>query len=240
MTDLGTLGGDRSWAHAINVRGEIVGSSETGERGEIRAFLWRAGRMKDLGTLGGRSSAARTINDRSEVAGVSALRSGLGHWFMWRDGRMRDLGKALLVARPARPGFRYPYETSDVEAINKRAEIVGVAQPSVSGYRRGYLWRAGAAIPLDHQCDYAVPHAINNRGVIAGQMFGINCQIATIWFGKRVVQSLPDLSRGGSLPHWSNAWALNEHGQVAGESVAAQEGDAAIPRYHAVLWTKRR
>lgn len=53
MTDLGTLGGERSsWAYAINAAGQVVGWSRTAEGAE-HAFLWQDGTTTDLGTLGG-------------------------------------------------------------------------------------------------------------------------------------------------------------------------------------------
>ena len=59
MTDLGTLGGLRSAAYAINDAGQVVGHANTAD-GADHAFLWQDGRMTDLGTLGGRTSAGDT------------------------------------------------------------------------------------------------------------------------------------------------------------------------------------
>jgi probable HAF family extracellular repeat protein len=50
MRDLGTLGGQSSTANCINNRGEVVGSSETADGGQI-AFLYRGCQMLDLNTL---------------------------------------------------------------------------------------------------------------------------------------------------------------------------------------------
>lgn len=70
MVDLGTLGGDGSWARAINERGDVVGRSQVAS-GEWHAFFWSDGEMTDLGTLGGATSEAIAVNDRGRVIGVA-------------------------------------------------------------------------------------------------------------------------------------------------------------------------
>ena len=54
MTDLGTLGGDTSYALGINDSGEVVGYSYLADNVTRHAFTWTAaGGMVDLGTLRG-------------------------------------------------------------------------------------------------------------------------------------------------------------------------------------------
>jgi probable HAF family extracellular repeat protein len=69
--DLGTLGGARSQAVAINEHSQIVGWSQTAD-GEQHAFLWEDGRLVDLGAAAGAetSSTAVDINDRGQVLGT--------------------------------------------------------------------------------------------------------------------------------------------------------------------------
>jgi probable HAF family extracellular repeat protein len=92
VTELGTLGGCCTSAHAINSAGQVVGLSYLPGSGDYHAFLWEKGVMTDLGTLGG-TSDARGINARGQVVGVSA-RSGTGQGerpFVWEKGVMTEL-----------------------------------------------------------------------------------------------------------------------------------------------------
>ncbi len=57
LVDLGTLGGQNSYAFSINSTGQAVGQSET-DKNQTHAFLYKDGAMSDLGTLGGDFSAA--------------------------------------------------------------------------------------------------------------------------------------------------------------------------------------
>lgn len=78
-TDLGTLpGGASSAAFWINEKRRITGNSENGETDplipglpEVRAVLWKDGKIQDLGTLGGSSSFSQAINNRGQVTGLA-------------------------------------------------------------------------------------------------------------------------------------------------------------------------
>jgi probable HAF family extracellular repeat protein len=73
VTDLGTLGGTRSYAAAINTRGDVVGWSTLAGDTAVHAFLYesRRGRMIDLDPRGAAaSSRAWGINDRGRIAGA--------------------------------------------------------------------------------------------------------------------------------------------------------------------------
>jgi probable HAF family extracellular repeat protein len=70
ITDLGTLGGDNSYATGINDAGQVVGDSRTAA-GTTHAFITGPNGvgMTDLGTLGGDYSTASGINDAGQVVG---------------------------------------------------------------------------------------------------------------------------------------------------------------------------
>jgi probable HAF family extracellular repeat protein len=110
LTDLDPLlGGQGSFASAINSRGEIVGNSTA-----LGGFLLKpTGRVIPLGTLGGSFTYPAGINVYGEVVGGSALADGTEHAFMWADGRMADLGTL--------PGTT----TSFALGLNDAGQIVG-------------------------------------------------------------------------------------------------------------------
>ena len=81
ITDLGTLGGERTSAMGINNRGDVVGFSQTA-KGENRAFLYTGGSLVDMGTLGGAESLAYRISDNGVVVGRAQDSAGRFHAFV--------------------------------------------------------------------------------------------------------------------------------------------------------------
>ena len=153
---LGTLGGQHSFAFAINEGGHVVGESETltvtvcrtNEFGtfceyERHPFLWQDGQMFDLGTLGGPNAFARAVNSAGIVVGGSETSEKIrcfievgtewciyrNHAFVWSDGQMIDLGE---------PGL-----DSFATGINEQGDIVGFAQRAPGGFgsTRPVIWR---------------------------------------------------------------------------------------------------
>ncbi len=75
IRDLGTFDGYISHGHAINDRGQVVGTAvivpaQIGSPGELRSFLWEAGVMTDLDTG---NLIAVDINNRGQILMQSPL-----------------------------------------------------------------------------------------------------------------------------------------------------------------------
>ena len=148
VEDLGTLGGSRSYASAINDSGQVVGYSNLAGDQNNRAFLYKDGKMTDLGTLGGTSSEAKGINISGQVVGWSDNSSGQRRGFLYDSANgMKDLNDSI----PADLGWSI-YEAA---GINTDGQIVasswGNTQPDPNIVCDYWYWSgpaAGAALVL--------------------------------------------------------------------------------------------
>ena len=98
VTQLGTLGGDESYAYAINNAGQIAGTSASLSI-DTHAFLFTDGAgMTDLGTLGGYVSSAFALDSAGNVVGAAQDGAGAMHAFVWSATLgMRDLNEYVPV-----------------------------------------------------------------------------------------------------------------------------------------------
>ena len=94
VSDLGTLGGQSSYAFAVNDAGQVVGAANRAD-GAQHAFSWTSGAgMSDLGTLGGQFSGALQVNGAGQAVGYGGTAAGDQHAFSTDpdDGHVVDLG----------------------------------------------------------------------------------------------------------------------------------------------------
>jgi len=215
MTDLGTLPGRRSSsAVAVNDSGEVAGVSFDGSLSRperARAFLWRGRRMIDLGTLGGASSWVTGLNARGQVVGWATTRSGFRHAFVWAGGRITDLG---TLAR----GATTHDASSWAVAINDHGEVVGTtdAGPSSDIRTTAFLWRGRKLVEAcgapRNRRDSFYGIALNERGWVVANGEGVS---PLLCFGGRRT------SLGTPLGGYPEAAALNDRGQIVGESLTS-------------------
>ena len=221
FTDLGSLGGQSSQAHAINDNEQIVGESFTTSNlpSLTHAFLWENGVMTDLGTLPGfNESQAFDINNSGKVVGVSGgISTNNSHAFLWENGVMTDLGT-------------FGGTSSAAVAINNNDQIVGYYR-NLSGQTRAFLWDNGIMTDLGTLGgNYAEARDINDVGQIVGYSTSSNNinneqGRAFIW-QNGIITNLGVI--GGFQ---SSATSINNQGVIVGYSTTNASGDS-----RAVMW----
>ncbi|MET7876982.1 hypothetical protein ABZS52_08630 [Micromonospora profundi] len=127
---------------AINDRGQIVGSGDTGP------VLWTNGHVRPLPL-----DAVSDINESSQVSGGVLHPPDGFHAALWHLGRGTDLGAG-------------PFNRSNTYALNDLGWTIGW-QFSAQQYPRGILWRNGRAMDIGTLGGNTTePRAINNSGDI--------------------------------------------------------------------------
>jgi probable HAF family extracellular repeat protein len=160
MTDLGTLGGDTSYAVGINDSGEVVGYSYLADNVTRHAFTWTAsGGMVDLGTLpGGAWSEGQKINASGEISGEALDSNGKQVPVFWS-------ASAGFVSLGENQGDSRNYGWS----INDSGAITG--QIYTGEVVNAIFWRLGGAVhflpPLPGGL-HMVGYDINNLNHITG------------------------------------------------------------------------
>ena len=191
VTDLGTIGGELSYALDINDKGQIVGYSKTAE-GAYHGFLYDNGTMTDLGTLGGGHSDAQAINNNGQITGSAWNSEGDIHPFLSDGMTLTDLG--TLGER-----FSYAY------GINDSGHVVGKERASVPFLYDGIQMISLASLIGESGCAYD----INNHGHIVGSASNYH---AFLYDGT----SVTDLGTLGGLVSTANS--INNYGFIVGSS----------------------
>ncbi len=211
---------------AVNNSGIMAGYSFTGVGNAFHATKWDAnGNAIDLGTLGGSFSEAFDINNGGQAVGYAY---GAGNTQMrpvvWSaNGTPTELG--TLAGGPGGKAF----------AINDLGETVGYAFLPVGRWdlnNRAVIWRNGTVTELGTlggSESYALD--INNLGQVVGtaQKTAASYNAPFIWQNGVMTEILgvgPGL--GG------NAWGINDHGQVVGDSNPTVGGVGDTN--HAFIW----
>jgi probable HAF family extracellular repeat protein len=249
FTDLGALRSSENLSSAsswISGNGLIAGLSQNGEIDplnpgfpEVRAVLWKHGKITDLGTLeGGYESVASAVNARGQVVGLATNTipdaysivgvSTQARAFLWQNGAMQDLGTL-------------PGGTDAVALlVNERGQIVGQSYtadsippptPFCSDFPltlHGFLWENGQMVDLGTlggSC--AFTYALNNRGQVVGQatLAGDQTSHPYIW-DRKTMMDLGTLGGTYGFASW-----INDPGAVVGS--ATNQGDQALLAF---LW----
>jgi probable HAF family extracellular repeat protein len=221
VVDLGTLGGNATFALDINDRGAVTGNSRTGATTlPLIAFRWKSGEMISLGVLPGSNAFSRgyAINNAGVIAGESD--NNVPRAFRWKAGVLEDLGTLGGASAVA-------------HGINNRGLIVGASSNGVAV--RPFVWRRGVMRDLGTiEGSASTPGRawdVNDRGDIVGnsRVTGSLTQ-ATLWPGpnRHRLGTPVNLGSLGDGRQFSEALAVSNCLWVVGRSTVTGSTERAF------------
>jgi uncharacterized membrane protein len=194
LVELGTLELGYADMHAVNGRGDIIGSSTSGHGG--RAVIWPYDTRTPI-TLPADGGRVAAVNEHGDVVGTAHADG-----FLWHDGTQTLLdhqGGAEVL----------PTDVNDSQTV------VGNLLFPDSAQSRAFTWRAGVFTELPTPPGRnSVAYAINNRGQVLGAVTGEGAPRPVLWH-RGAMQTLPATLR---------VVGLNDHGQVLGNSHPSADG----------------
>ncbi|HVM94478.1 MAG TPA: hypothetical protein VMT67_16775 [Terriglobales bacterium] len=213
LTDLGTIPGmGYSVGRAINSSGQMTGSSGLIDTNTADVFINSGGQWEDLGTLGGPSGIGNGINSSGVVAGYSENNQEQYRAFISSGGTLVDIGDLG-------GGSAVAY------AINDNGDVVGSAVTK-DGSNHPFLYSKGQMIDLGTLGSPAgndwwnTALGVNDSGTVVGYSYDAQGN----FFG--FVWSNATMVKMGTLGGpWSQAYAINNNGQVTGIAYT-KAGDA--------------
>lgn len=201
VTDLGSLGGPATAAHAVNDAGQVAGYSSLNDW-DYHAFIYQNGSMRDLGTpAGGSASGAFDINSSGQVVGEWVDGNLRKRAFLYDGAAMRDLGTLGGNAASATD-------------ISNAGHVLGLSE-TASGAIRSFLYFNGAMTELaTRNGEWIQAHGVNSAGDVVGSMPIPNPNGAFLWSGGVLYDLIDYIDPAGG---WriDEALAINDRGQIS-------------------------
>ncbi|MFO1338282.1 MAG: hypothetical protein U1F53_08595 [Burkholderiaceae bacterium] len=203
-------------ATAINNRGDVAGWSTFGGRKAHAAWI-TGGVLVDLGASHGLKgeSAANGLNDKGLVVGTGATRDTASQAVKWSQGAMKKI--------PSPDG---PLSTA--LAVNRLGHVVGTTGPDADQHGAYLQDKTGVhALPAIPRTSLMTPRAINDTDMVVGSMLteaGRNAAFFSDEGKSYWLYGLLDDS-GQAWSSLSQAWGINQAGQVVGVGFYVGEGN---------------
>ncbi len=229
IKELGTLGGNSSFARDINDRGQITGNANTAN-GRLHAYIWENGFMRDLGFLpnGVDFSRGYAINENGTITGESDNNSSKAFVVFPNDTTMTALF-GLITNNPDGLNIAGGFGAG----INDNLQIVGTMSRLSPSVIRGFIYADGTVRDLGSIDELTTTPArawgINHFGQAVGLSRNAGgVSHATLWQNGTAT----DLGSLGGDTAFSEALRINDRGQIVGRSTVM----AGVTGQNAFLW----
>ena len=229
VTDIGSFAGGWSFATDVNDQGQVAGYSRTQSDGAEHGFIWEDGVLTDI-HLGQLASHASALNNQGAVVGT-----------YYQDVRWRGYIWTAETGHTEIPINDMTTNQNIPEDINNAGQVVGHIE--VMGYVYAYIWSDAAGLQF-----LSVPNTgpsqangINDLGQAVGDSYdyGDPPTNAVLWLPEPAYGLPAGVHRLGALSTlwgYSKAYAINNLGQIVGNSSTDELDEQGYPIFSAFRW----